>query len=102
MGISTLYGHLSSIDVNVGDSVKKKQIVGKTGETGLAAGDHLHYGVYVNGVPVRPIEWWDQKWINDNILKKIKEAEVEFKTSQKGDGSAPSDVSQEKKLKEEN
>jgi murein DD-endopeptidase MepM/ murein hydrolase activator NlpD len=102
MGISTLYGHLSSMDVNVGDSVKKKQIVGKTGETGLAAGDHLHYGVYVNGVPVRPIEWWDRKWINDNIMKKIKEAEVAFKTSQRGDGSAPSDVSKEKEVKEEN
>ncbi|MGB7292740.1 MAG: M23 family metallopeptidase, partial [Thermodesulfobacteriota bacterium] len=100
MGISTLYGHLSSIDVNVDDVVKKKQIVGKTGETGLAAGDHLHYGVYVNGVPVRPIEWWDQKWINDNILKKIKEAEAEFKTTKRADGSPPSDVSQEKEVKE--
>ena len=100
MGISTLYGHLSSIDVNVDDVVKKKQIVGKTGETGLAAGDHLHYGVYVNGVPVRPIEWWDQKWINDNILKKIKEAEAEFKTTKRADGSAPSEVSEEKEVKE--
>jgi hypothetical protein len=100
MGISTLYGHLSSIDVNVGDVVKKKQVVGKTGETGLAAGDHLHYGVYVNGVPVRPIEWWDQKWINDNILKKIKEAEAEFKTSKRADDSATSEVSQEEEVKE--
>lgn len=100
MGISTLYGHLSSIDVNVDDVVKKKQILGKTGETGLAAGDHLHYGVYVNGVPVRPIEWWDQKWINDNILKKVKEAEAEFKTSKTADSSAPSGVSQEKEVKE--
>ncbi len=102
MGISTLYGHLSSIDVKVDDLVKKKQIIGKTGETGLAAGDHLHYGVYVNGVPVRPIEWWDQKWINDNILKKIKEAEVEFKSAQKSDGSGPVDVSKETEVKEEN
>ncbi len=102
MGISTLYGHLSSIDVKVDDLVKKKQIIGKTGETGLAAGDHLHYGVYVNGVPVRPIEWWDQKWINDNILKKIKEAEVEFKSAQKPDGSGPVDVSKETEVKEEN
>jgi murein DD-endopeptidase MepM/ murein hydrolase activator NlpD len=102
MGISTLYGHLSSIDVNVDDVVKKKQILGKTGETGLAAGDHLHYGVYVNGVPVRPIEWWDQKWINDNILKKVKEAEAEFKTSKAAASSAPNDVSQEKEVKEQN
>jgi murein DD-endopeptidase MepM/ murein hydrolase activator NlpD len=102
MGISTLYGHLSSIDVNVGDVIKKRQIIGKTGETGLAAGDHLHYGVYVDGVPVRPIEWWDQKWINDNIMKKIKEAEAEFKTTQRADGSAPNNVSNENEVKEEN
>lgn len=102
MGISTLYGHLSSIDVNVDDVIKKRQIIGRTGETGLAAGDHLHYGVYVDGVPVRPIEWWDQKWINDNILKKIKEAEAEFKIPQRADGSVPSDVSKENEVKEEN
>lgn len=102
MGISTLYGHLSSIDVNVGDTVKKGQEIGKTGETGLAAGDHLHYGVYLDGVPVRPIEWWDQKWINDNILKKIREAEVEFKTAQREQVSAPGDVQKENELKEQN
>ena len=78
MGVSTLYGHMSSIDVNVGDQVKKDEIIGKTGESGLAAGDHLHYGVYVNGVAVRPIEWWDDKWINDKVLLKINEARSEF------------------------
>ncbi len=71
MGIMTLYSHLSSMDVSVGDSVGKKDIVGKTGTTGLAVGDHLHFGVYVHGVPVRPLEWWDRKWIKDNILYKI-------------------------------
>lgn len=71
LGLSTLYGHLSSIDVKEGDSVKKAQIIGRTGETGLAAGDHLHYGVYLNGVAVLPVEWWDQKWINDNIQPKL-------------------------------
>lgn len=78
MGVATLYGHMSTIDVNVGDSVGKGQIIGKTGQTGLASGDHLHYGVYVNGVAVRPIEWWDDKWIKDNILLKIDEAKGEF------------------------
>jgi len=71
LGLFTLYGHLSSIDVKVGDSVKQRQIIGNTGETGLAAGDHLHYGVYLNGVVVLPVEWWDQKWINDNINPKL-------------------------------
>jgi murein DD-endopeptidase MepM/ murein hydrolase activator NlpD len=78
MGVSTLYGHMSSIDVKVGDEIKKNQIIGKTGQTGLAAGDHLHYGVYVGGVAVRPIEWWDPKWLNDNILLKIRQAKEEF------------------------
>jgi murein DD-endopeptidase MepM/ murein hydrolase activator NlpD len=71
LGLFTLYGHLSSIDVKEGDSVKQRQIIGKTGETGLAAGDHLHYGVYLDGVAVLPVEWWDAKWINDNIAPKL-------------------------------
>jgi len=71
LGLFTLYGHLSSIDVKAGDSVAKRQIIGKTGETGLAAGDHLHFGIYLAGVAVLPVEWWDQKWIDDNIQPKL-------------------------------
>jgi murein DD-endopeptidase MepM/ murein hydrolase activator NlpD len=71
LGLFTLYSHLSSIDVKVGEAIKQRQILGKTGETGLAAGDHLHYGVYLNGVAVLPVEWWDQKWITDNIEPKL-------------------------------
>jgi murein DD-endopeptidase MepM/ murein hydrolase activator NlpD len=71
LGLFTLYSHLSSIDAKVGDPVKPRQILGKTGETGLAVGDHLHYGVYLNGVAVLPVEWWDQKWIADNIQPKL-------------------------------
>ena len=74
MGLMTLYAHMSSISVGKGEKVSKGSILGRTGETGLAAGDHLHFGVYVQGVPVRPIEWWDQKWIRDNIVSKIEEA----------------------------
>jgi murein DD-endopeptidase MepM/ murein hydrolase activator NlpD len=71
IGLFTLYSHLSSIDVKEGESIKQKQILGKTGETGLAGGDHLHYGVYLHGVPVLPVEWWDAKWIKDNIEPKL-------------------------------
>lgn len=71
LGLFTLYGHLSAIDVKVGDAVTHLQIIGKTGETGLAVGDHLHFGVYLHGVAVLPVEWWDAKWINDNIQPKL-------------------------------
>ena len=71
IGLFTLYGHLSQIDVKVGDAVQQRQIIGRTGETGLAAGDHLHYGVYLHGVAVLPVEWWDSKWIDDNITPKL-------------------------------
>ena len=71
LGLFTLYSHLSSVDVKEGDAVKQRQPLGKTGETGLAAGDHLHYGVYLDGVAVLPVEWWDAKWIRDNIEPKL-------------------------------
>jgi murein DD-endopeptidase MepM/ murein hydrolase activator NlpD len=71
IGLFTLYSHLSSIDVKDGDAVQQRQVLGRTGETGLAAGDHLHYGVYLHGVAVLPVEWWDPKWINDNIQPKL-------------------------------
>jgi murein DD-endopeptidase MepM/ murein hydrolase activator NlpD len=71
LGLTTLYGHLSSIEVKQAEPVKQDQIIGKSGETGLAVGDHLHFGVYLNGVAVLPIEWWDEKWIRDNVTPKI-------------------------------
>ena len=61
----------ASYDVKVGDNVAKRQALGRTGETGLAAGDHLHFGVYLGGVAVLPVEWWDAKWIDDNITPKL-------------------------------
>src|SRR5688572_9127151 len=71
LGLFTLYSHLSSIDVKVGDKVEQRRSLGRTGETGLAAGDHLHYGVYLHGVAVLPVEWWDAKWIADNLAPKL-------------------------------
>ena len=43
-------------------------------QTGLAGGDHLHFTMLVNGQPVNPVEWWDPKWMQDRVLRKIAEA----------------------------
>ncbi|MBU1001318.1 MAG: M23 family metallopeptidase [Proteobacteria bacterium] len=71
LGLMTLYAHLSQINVEVGDGVTRGQIIGRTGDTGLAGGDHLHFGVYVSGVAVNPVEWWDASWIKNNISGRI-------------------------------
>jgi murein DD-endopeptidase MepM/ murein hydrolase activator NlpD len=66
-GLISLYGHMSSIDVKAGQMVKKKDVLGKSGETGLAGGDHLHFGMFLHGIPVNPTEWWDEHWIKDRV-----------------------------------
>jgi murein DD-endopeptidase MepM/ murein hydrolase activator NlpD len=74
LGVQSLYGHLSSIDVNVGQTVEKGQTMGRSGMTGLAAGDHLHFTMLVQGQAVNPVEWWDPKWMQDRVFRKIAEA----------------------------
>lgn len=71
MGVQSLYGHLSSIGVKPGDMVEKNQELGRSGMTGLAGGDHLHFTMLVGGQMVNPIEWWDEHWIADRILRKL-------------------------------
>lgn len=71
MGLSTLYSHLSAISVKPDQSVKRGEAIGVSGSTGLAGGDHLHFGIAVNGQFVDPVEWWDPHWIADNITKKL-------------------------------
>ncbi|MFN7951130.1 MAG: M23 family metallopeptidase [bacterium] len=71
MGLATLYGHLSSMSVAEGDKVTQNQIVGRTGTTGLAFGDHLHFGMYVHGVAVDPKDWWDPLFIRKRIEPKL-------------------------------
>jgi murein DD-endopeptidase MepM/ murein hydrolase activator NlpD len=74
MGVASLYGHLSSIDVKVGDTVRAGQVLGRSGMTGLAAGDHLHFTMLVGGRPVNPVEWWDPHWIEDRVERKLRAA----------------------------
>ena len=76
LGLQTLYAHLSSIAVKEGDPVTKEQELGRTGSTGLALGDHLHYEVLINGVSVTPLEWWDARWIRDHIGRPLREANL--------------------------
>ncbi len=73
-GLATLYAHLSSMAVKVGDEVQRGQDLGRSGATGLALGDHLHFSVLVQGVYVNPTEWWDPRWVRDNVLSRFKEA----------------------------
>jgi len=71
MGLSTLYAHMSGIQVKPDQNVKRGEVIGLSGATGLAGGDHLHFGVAVHGRFVDPREWWDPHWIADTVTKKI-------------------------------
>jgi murein DD-endopeptidase MepM/ murein hydrolase activator NlpD len=73
-GVQTLYGHLSSIDVKEGERIARGQAIGETGATGLAGGDHLHFAIMLEGLPVSPIEWFDRKWIHDRLKLKLGDA----------------------------
>lgn len=70
-GLQSIYGHASEFLVKKGDMVKKGQIIAKTGSTGMAGGDHLHFTMQVDGVQVNAVEWWDPHWVKDRILSKM-------------------------------
>jgi murein DD-endopeptidase MepM/ murein hydrolase activator NlpD len=73
-GLMSLYGHLSSIAVEEGQAVERGEVIGRTGETGLAGGDHLHFSMVLQGLPVDPREWWDDHWIQDRLGLKLGDA----------------------------
>ncbi|MDE0405328.1 MAG: M23 family metallopeptidase [Nitrospira sp.] len=66
-GLQSLYAHLSSFAAEKGDDVRKGQIIGRSGMTGLAAGDHLHFSLLLHGVQVNPMEWWDGQWVQSHV-----------------------------------
>ncbi len=70
-GLFSMYAHLNRSDISEGQRVSKGEIIGNTGSTGLAGGDHLHFSILVYKTFVNPIEWWDATWIENNILSKI-------------------------------
>lgn len=71
LGLMSLYSHMSEIAVPRGAEVKKGDVLGRTGTTGMAGGDHLHFGMLVSGVQVQPLEWLDPHWIKDNIMGRL-------------------------------
>ena len=74
LGLYTLYGHCSSVNVANGEHVNAGAHIANTGMSGYAMGDHLHFGVLVQGVEVRPEEWMDAQWIRLNVKDVIDEA----------------------------
>jgi murein DD-endopeptidase MepM/ murein hydrolase activator NlpD len=67
LGLSSLYGHLSELAVEPGQQVQKGQKLGRSGSTGLAGGDHLHFALLVGETYVDPLEWWDPKWVREHV-----------------------------------
>ncbi len=65
--VFTMYAHLSQMAVSPGMNVDKKEVIGRSGNTGMAGGDHLHYATYISEVPVEPSEWFDQAWLQTRI-----------------------------------
>ena len=78
LGLATLYSHLSSIEAAEGQTVERGTILGRTGATGLAGGDHLHFTTLVRGLPVNPVEWWDGSWVRDRVAGKVGPATLAF------------------------
>jgi hypothetical protein len=70
-GLQTIYGHLSRIDVKEGEAVKRGQVMGLSGMTGMAGGDHIHFSMQLDGVQIDPKEWWDPHWIKDHVANRV-------------------------------
>ena len=70
-GLQSIYGHLSRIDVHEGDTVKRGGVMGLSGMTGMAGGDHIHFAMQLDGVQIDPREWWDPHWIKDHVARRV-------------------------------
>ncbi len=74
MGLQSLYAHLSSIAVQEGQTVEMNAELGRSGQTGLAGGDHLHFTMLLHGEAVTPVDWWSSQWVEDRVLRKLRAA----------------------------
>jgi len=77
LGVYSLYGHLSTIDTRPGNVVSRGEVIGSSGQTGLAGGDHLHFSMLVQGVQTNPLEWWDPSWIKLHVLNRLKQVDLQ-------------------------
>ena len=75
LGVQSVYGHLSVIQVKVGDKVDRGQLIGHTGMTGLAGGDHVHVSIQLDGVFVDPVEWSFAKWMEKSVMPRLSQIE---------------------------
>jgi hypothetical protein len=80
LGLVSLYAHLSQIDVAEGDLVEKNGFLGRSGDTGLAGGDHLHFAILIGDTYVDPTEWWDAKWVSEKVSSRLGAAPVVAET----------------------
>jgi hypothetical protein len=76
MGLQSLYAHLSSISVSAGQLVESEAELGRSGATGLAGGDHLHFTMLLGGNAITPIDWWSPQWVQDRVLRKFTDARL--------------------------
>lgn len=89
LGLFSVYSHLSSFAVTADQMVEKDQTIGRTGETGMAGGDHLHFGMLIHQTFVNPVEWWDGRWIRHNITDKIEAVRAAYEQQESGEKSNP-------------
>ena len=66
-GLSSLYAHMSDSTLKVGDEIESGDIIGYTGSSGWAFGDHLHLEILVQGHAVSVQEWSNPKWVQESI-----------------------------------
>ncbi|MGH7266485.1 MAG: M23 family metallopeptidase [Candidatus Rokuibacteriota bacterium] len=76
LGLFTMYAHLSELSVREGQTVAQGDILGRTGETGLADGDHLHFATLIHGVYTTPLEWWDERWLRDRVIAPLVDSRI--------------------------
>lgn len=75
-GLQSIYAHLSAISAKVGQMVQRGEELGRSGATGMAGGDHLHFSMQIDGVQVNPVEWWDPHWLKDRIFSKVPQTKL--------------------------